>query len=248
MFFFLPFIYYEYEIQFGHRLTEVFQYSLDYLGLASHSGYYGIDSCDSQVRSKQRLKKKKTVVKSFRRLALAPVKKPKPRPGKQPPLKTKFGEKGKISSGDNKKRIKEKKKNCIPDISLFVEHRLSLFKIDSVSLFKRNDNQILLVVPVLNVSQLAKVEATHLVNDFITLVSEEMSEWRAVRGRMIDKLFYALLNSFHYHKVFGLFCQNGEFVEGFVQFDRLALVDYSYLQELRDHSAICFKTGHLLIF
>jgi len=107
--FFLPFIYYQYEIQFG-RLTEVFQYSLDYLGLSScsgdyldlvsRSGYYGIDSFDS-------LKKKKFVAKSSRRLALVPVKKPKPRPGKQPSLKIKFGEKGKISFRHNKKRIKK---------------------------------------------------------------------------------------------------------------------------------------------
>jgi len=105
--FFLPFIYYEYEIYFGHRLTEVFQFSDDYLGLASHSGYYGIDSFDSQFKSKQRLKKKKFVAKSSRRWAMVPVKKPKPRPGNQPFLKVKFGEKGKISFDDNKKRIKK---------------------------------------------------------------------------------------------------------------------------------------------
>jgi len=136
----------------------------------------------------------------------------------------------------------------VPDISLFIEYRFSLLKIDSVSLFKRDCNQVLSIVPIPNVSWLAKVEATHLVNSFFTLVLKEMSEWRAVRGRMIDESFYALLNSFHYHKVFGVFCQNGDYVEGFIQFDRVALSDYSYLQELRDHSVICFKTGHLLIF
>jgi len=111
--FFLPFIYYEYQIHFVHCSTEVSQFfdylglasrCGDYLGFASCSGYYGIDFFYSQL-SKQRLKKKKFVAKSSRRLAL--VKKPKPRPGKQSSLRTKFGEKGKISFGDNKKRIKE---------------------------------------------------------------------------------------------------------------------------------------------
>jgi len=147
-----------------------------------------------------------------------------------------------------KKKMKEKQRDVVPDISLFVEYRFSSFKIDSVSLFKRDCNQVLSIVPVSDVSQLAKVEATHLVNNFFILVLKEMSEWRAVRGRMIDESFYTLLNSFYYHKVFGLFCQNGDYVEGFIQFDRVALNDYSYLQELRDHSVICFKAGHLLIF
>jgi len=57
--------------------------------------------------SSDRRKKKKFVAKSSRRLALVPAKKPKPRPGKQPSLKTKFGEKGKIFFRHNKKRIKK---------------------------------------------------------------------------------------------------------------------------------------------
>jgi len=106
--FFLPFIYYQYEIYFGHLLTKAFQFFGDYSGFASCNGTinYGIVTFDSQLKSKQRLKKKKFVVKSSRRLALVP-KKPKPRPGKQPSLKIKCGEKGKISFDDNKKRIKK---------------------------------------------------------------------------------------------------------------------------------------------
>jgi len=246
--FFLPFIYYEYEIQFDSCLAEVFHYSCDYLGLASRSGYYGIDYFDSQLRNKRRQKKKKVVVKPSKKLVAVSAKKLGSGPGKQPPSGIKFSKKNKVSFSDNKKRTEKKQRDVVPDISHFIEYRFSLLKIDSVSLFKRDCNQVLSIVPVPDVSQLAKVEATYLVNNFLALVVKEMSEWRAVRGRMIDGLFYALLNSFHYHKVFGLFCQNDDYVEGFIQFDRVALNDYSYLQELRDHSVICFKTGHLLIF
>jgi len=102
--FFLPFIYYEHEIQFGFRLAEVFHYSCDYLGLVSRSGYYGIDSFDSQLRSKWRPKKKKFVAKPSKKLVVVPAKKLEFRSGKQPPLGIKFSKKNKVSFSDNKKK------------------------------------------------------------------------------------------------------------------------------------------------